>query len=395
MLAIRQVAPAHVDINSGGDNHVNDLLLERPRSSLARFAGLAACVLALVAPAGPALADPAQPPGPREERPVPVTVQLLRPGTAPGLLFLDPQSPAMAYQHGPQILDNQGRLVWFHEVAAGSYATNFRVQTYRGQQVLTWWEGGADTSGKGWGVGYIADRNYQIIATVQGQEMLDFHEFRLTPQGTALVVLNREKTADLTPFGGPADGKVLENGLQEIDVATGAVVHEWWSLDHVPITDTDVQPEEDLLDYFHMNSITLDVDGNYLISARHTNTVYKVDRRTGEIIWRLGGRKSDFRMGDGATFAWQHDVELESPNTYRMFDNETSRTEPAKHSRVLWIKVDPRTRVATMIRQLEHPDGLAAVVEGGSQRLPNGNTEVSWGSAGRVSEFTADGSLVL
>ena len=372
---------------------MKDLSVEGRRSSFARVAGLAACTLALIAPAAPVLADPLPPPTYPE--PVPVTVQALRPGTAPGLLFLDPQSLALSYQHGPQILDDQGRLVWFHKVADGAFATNFRVQTYHGQEVLTWWEGGSDNTGIGSGIGYLADRNYRIIATVESQERMDLHEFRLTPQGTALVIVSREKPADLTPVGGPADGTVLENGLQEIDVATGAVVHQWWSLDHVPITDTDLLSGNDHLDYFHMNSIALDADGNYIISARHTNTIYKVNRRTGEIIWRLGGRRSDFRLGAGATFAWQHDVEVSGTNTFRIFDNEASQTDPTKESRVLWLRVDPRTRVATMVRELQHPDAISVVVEGGSQDLPNGNTIVSWGSAGRVSEFTADGSLVL
>jgi hypothetical protein len=70
-------------------------------------------------------------------------------------------------------------------------------------------------------------------------------------------------------------------------------------------------------------------------------------------------------------------------------------TGPVAESRVVWIKVDPVRRVATLVRELRHPDAISVAVEGGSQRLPNGNTMVSWGSAGRVSEFTADGSLVL
>jgi len=370
-----------------------DLVVGR-RRTFVRVAGVVACAMALLAPAAPAVADPTTPPPP-EARPVPVTVRTLLPGTSPGLLFLDPQSLAMAYQHGPQILDNQGRLVWFHKVADGTFATNFQVQTYHGQPVLTWWEGGSDNTGLGAGVGYIADRNYRIIATVKGSQLLDLHEFRLTPRGTALGIVTREKSADLTPVGGPANGILIDNGLEEIDVATGAVVQEWWASDHVPLTDTDLPAGGDHLDYFHMNSIALDADGNYIISGRHTNTVYKVDRHTGKIIWRLGGRRSDFRFGAGATFAWQHDAEVAGRNTYRIFDNEASQTEPNKESRVLWVRIDPRARTATMVRELRHPDRLSAGVEGGSQDLCTGNTVVSWGAAGRVSEFTADGSLVF
>jgi hypothetical protein len=360
-----------------------------------KLAGVTVCALALIAPVVPAAADPPPPPT-RQDVPVPVTVQVLRPGTAPGLVFLTPQTLRGAYQHGPQIMDNQGRLVWFRELPEGAeFATDFQVQTYRGQQVLTWWEGGADDTGKGDGVGYIADRNYRIIAAIRSAEPLDLHEFRLTPQGTVIVMQNRVLPFDLTPYGGPANGTLTDNGLQEIDVATGAVVREWWGLDHVPVSDTDVAVTHDTLDYFHMNAVALDTDGDFLVSARHTNTVYKVDRRTGAIEWRLGGRKSDFRFTGGVPFTWQHDAEAAGRNLYRVFDNATSGQDPALESRVVWVRVDPKRHTATVVRSLEHPDALSVAVEGGSEALPRGNTMVSWGSAGHISEFTADGSLVF
>uniref|UniRef100_UPI00366D9888 arylsulfotransferase family protein n=1 Tax=Plantactinospora solaniradicis TaxID=1723736 RepID=UPI00366D9888 len=363
---------------------------------LARVAWLAVCVLALIAGATPAVAADEPPPPPREQRPAPVTVQTLRPGTAPGLLFLAPQSTRDVYLHGPQILDNQGRPIWFHEIDEGAFATNFRVQTYRGQEVLTWWEGGANNTGQGWGVGYIADKNYQIIATVGApDDRLDFHEFRLTERGTALVMLFRTRPYDLTPIGGPPDANMGESGFREVDVATGEVIREWWSLDHVPPTESYVTGSVLEKSYFHMNSVALDVDGHYLLSARHTNTVYKVHRQTGEIIWRLGGRRSDFQLDDGATFSGQHDAEPEGRNIYRIFDNALTESQPGNESRVIWLKVDPLRKVAKLVREVRHPERMSVEAEGGSFRLPNHNTIVSWGRSGRVSEFTASGSLVF
>jgi hypothetical protein len=186
----------------------------------------------------------------------------------------------------------------------------------------------------------------------------------------------------------------MENGFQEIDVATGKVVHEWWSLAHIPITDTYITDGRPF-SYLHMNSVALDVDGHVLVSGRGTNAVYKVHRRTGEIIWRLGGKSSDFQMADGAAFARQHDAVAEGRGIYRIFDNGTSVTEPDRESRVVWIKVDPVRRVATLQRELKHPDPMFVGVEGGSQRTSTGGTVVSWGNAARVSEFTAGGSLVM
>ncbi|MGZ3387575.1 MAG: arylsulfotransferase family protein, partial [Isosphaeraceae bacterium] len=42
-------------------------------------------------------------------------------------------------------------------------------------------------------------------------------------------------------------------------------------------------------DWFYINAIHLDTDGNLLISARLAWAVYKVNLRTGNIIWVLGG----------------------------------------------------------------------------------------------------------
>ena len=59
-------------------------------------------------------------------------------------------------------------------------------------------------------------------------------------------------------------------------------------------------------EYFHVNSVDVDSDGNFLVSSRNTSTIYKIDRATGKIIWRLGGKKSDFKLGPGVRFDWQH-----------------------------------------------------------------------------------------
>src|SRR4051812_19010314 len=83
-------------------------------------------------------------------------------GQAPGYVFLAPKrTPG---QNGPTILDARGRLVWFHPLPKGITADDFKVQTYRGQPVLTWWEGKFNPSGYGAGSWVIADRSYREIA---------------------------------------------------------------------------------------------------------------------------------------------------------------------------------------------------------------------------------------
>ncbi|GAA2659872.1 hypothetical protein GCM10010400_17710 [Streptomyces aculeolatus] len=321
-------------------------------------------------------------------------------GMAPGLLFLTPQGRHET-PRGPQIVDDRGRPVWYHRIPEGFVAADFQVQEYRGQKVLTWWEGESSPTGTGSGTGYIADENYEIIATVStpdAGERTDFHEFRLTPDGTALILSYRDEPYDLTPVGGPKDGQVLDYVVQEIDIATGEKVMDWHSLDHIPITDSDRRFDAGMpgpFPYMHLNAVSLDSDGNLLFSGRETSTIYKVDRETGEVIWRLGGKRSDFRLGAGARTIGQHNIEPAGEDTYRVFDNQNMGS-PGYESRVAWLRIDERRMTAELVRQQVHPDRLTTGLEGNSQALPNGNTFVSWGSpSGRISEFAPSGRLVF
>ena len=338
---------------------------------------------------------------PQDLQPPSITVLRAKPGLERGLIFVAPKTaPAPNLQQGPEIIDNQGRPIWFHPAAEGNQAADFRVQTYRGESVLTWWEGQSHTGpGHGEGVDYIYDRTYHLVATVNAGHSYaaDTHEFRLTPYGTALITVYSQVNHDLSSVGGPADGSVFDGIVQEIDVATGAVLFEWHSLDHVgldeshaPVPTTATTP----YDYFHINAVSLDVDGNLFINSRNTWASYKVDHHSGSVIWRLGGTKTDFALGPDVAFAWQHDPEAVAGETIRLFDNEASPAVlPA--SRVVWIHRDPWRHTATLVRSIVHPDALSAGSQGNAQSLANGETFVGWGATGRFSEFDHDGILVF
>ncbi|GHF07679.1 arylsulfotransferase family protein [Streptomyces fumanus] len=344
--------------------------------------------------------DLATTPGTTE--PPAANILVRRPGRAHGDIFVTPQGMNNATR-GPQIMDDRGRPIWFRELPENYFATDLRVQEYQGKKVLTWWEGQATNTGKGTGIGYIADENYRIIATVQTpdvRQVMDLHEFTLTPQGTALIVSYQQKPYDLSQAGGAKDGRVVDSVVQEIDIATGEKLLNWSALEHVPVTDSDLRTPPDgtaPYDFLHVNSVGLDTDGNLLISGNAASTVYKVDRKTGGIIWRLGGRHSDFRLGIGARFQWQHDVRAAGHHTYRIYDNATPNGLQGYESRVAWIRIDPKTRTAELVRQLTHPDKMSTMREGGSQSLPNGNTFVCWAASvpGRISEFSRDGRLIF
>ena len=84
-----------------------------------------------------------------------------------------------------------------------------------------------------------------------------------------------------------------------------------------------------------------------LVSARHTWAVYKLDYATGQVIWRLGGKKSDFAIDDAGKFAWQHDAVALAPDTLSIFNNDAGTKKVRPYSTVLTLKLDPQAHTAT------------------------------------------------
>ncbi len=173
---------------------------------------------------------------PQQRRRAPPPVTILTHGrVGHGDFFVSPFGDQSTYANGPEILDQQGNVVWFQAVPAGQEASDFRTQTYRGQPVLTWWQG-TGLGGVANGTDYIYNSHYQQIATVKAGNgyNADGHEFLITPQNTALVLSYTTETADLTSIGGPANQTVIDGIVQEIDIPTGKVLFQWKASDHVP-----------------------------------------------------------------------------------------------------------------------------------------------------------------
>jgi hypothetical protein len=338
--------------------------------------------------------------------PPPIAVLTSEPSAARGLVFVAPKSRAEGAVTGPEIIDDQGRPVWFHALTNGDNATDFKVQRYRGEPVITWSQSqGSQAQGQPNGgqsptptVDYIVDQSYRVVATVQAGNGLnaDSHEFKISERNTALITIYNRIPYDLSSVGGPADGSVVDGVVQEIDIASGDVLFEWHSVDHVALGESHapLPAAGNAYDYFHINAVSVDTDDNFVISARNTWALYKLDRRTGDVLWRLGGKQSDFELGDGVEFAWQHDPEPVGFGTYRLFDNEAS-PQVREHSRVIWIHADQRRHTATLVQAFEHPDGILAGSQGNSQALPWGHTFVGWGATGRFSEFSPRGELLF
>jgi hypothetical protein len=327
-----------------------------------------------------------------------VTVAASSPAQAAGDLFLAPYSGPG--QDGPMIVDGSGNLVWFDPLPSGTEATNLQVQQYEGRSVLTWWQGYIPPQGFGQGEDVIADSSYHQIRRMRaGNGLLaDLHEFKITPQNTALLTVFNPIRCNLSSVGGPANGAVTDSLFQEIDLKTHLVRREWHPLDHVSLSRSYASPTgstpEWPYDYFHLNSIVPRRDGSLLISSRNTSALYEISPSTGLLIAQIGGKQGSEKLGAGAATAYQHDAE-ELPNgDFTIFDNGgVPKVHP--QSRGLIVSVDPDRRTDTVVGQYVHPKPLSASSQGNVQPLENGNMFIGWGSEPYFSEYAATGTLVF
>ncbi|HZU61371.1 MAG TPA: arylsulfotransferase family protein [Solirubrobacteraceae bacterium] len=315
------------------------------------------------------------------------------PDHASGEIFLTAQAGGDgSSQVGPMILNSRGKLVWFRPVTRRT-PYNLQVQRYGGHPVLTWWEG----QFLGRGMDVIVNQSYRRVGVVRGAEHYfpDLHEFQITPAGTALVDSYSVVQANLSSLGGPSNGRVTDCIIQELDIRTGKLLWEWHALGHVPLADSYAGGANGSApyDFFHLNAIQQLPGGDFLISSRNTWSVYKIDGKTGRIVWRLGGKHSDFRMGPGTNFEWQHDARLNGDQLTLFDDGAWPQEESQSSAKVL--RIDQSKRTAVLLRRYTHSPPLLAFKGGSMQILPNGNVFVGWGGAPDFSEYTPAGRQVF
>jgi hypothetical protein len=316
---------------------------------------------------------------------------------APGYLF------AAAYNgpgpSGPEIFEPSGNLIWFEPLPEGIEATDLQVQQLNGQPVITWWQGRIPPQGFGQGEDVIDSSSYRRIATVRAGNGLkaDLHEFHITPRGTALVTVFDPIYCNLSSLHGTSNDAVTDSIFQEIDITTGLVRREWHSLDHVSLrssySGTYSTSAAWPFDYFHLNSIDEQPNGETLISSRNTSALYELDTSSGQVISEIGGRRSTYRLGPGATTAYQHDATALPDGEISVFDNGGV---PKVHSqsRGLLLAIDPQTGTDAVAAQYELPKPLLAGSQGSIQVLEGGNVLIGWGAYPYFTEFSPSGQLL-
>jgi hypothetical protein len=319
-----------------------------------------------------------------------VSVSASNPDPGSGDIVLDAHK---SIQAGPLILDPQGRPIWFDPLPGGQAGFNAMVQSYRGKSYLTFWQGYV-SGGVGSGQDVMLNHSYDVVKTVNAANgyKADLHEFAITPQGNAVITIYSPVRADLRSVGGSRNGMLLDSIVEEINIASGRLIWEWHAYGHVHIAESYAgRPGTSPYDFFHISSVQLLPNGNFLVSGRHMFAVYEINPATGKLVWVLGGKHSTFRIGSGANFSWQHDAMMQPSGDITLFDNGAGYHQTEGQSRGMRIRLDTSKRLATLVRQYAHTPPVLSASEGSVQRLANGNVFVGFGNNPVFAEYTNAG----
>jgi len=244
---------------------------------------------------------------------------------------------------------------------------------------------------------YALDSSYAIVDSFMAGNgyTTDFHELLLTEDNHAYVIIYdvQKVRMDTIVTGGVDTANVVGSIIQEIDRSKN-VVWQWRSWDHFSITDANdfVDLTRPNIDYSHTNSIEIDKDGNIIISSKRMDEITKIDKATGNIIWRLGGKRNQFVFNnDNFPILQQHDARILNNGNLLLFDNGLAPNRV--FSRAVEYKLnteDTTNLIAEKVWEFRNtPDEFSRVM-GSIQRLPDGNTIIGWGSSSKTPNTVDD-----
>ena len=308
---------------------------------------------------------------------------------SPGFIFTSNFTWVSGVSNTPYllILNNKGEPTFYRKMPA--WCLDFKMQP---MGILTYYDGS---------LGYFVamDSTYNVVDTfrIGNGYSTDVHELRVLPNRHALLMSYDYEAVqmDTVVAGGNPAAVVIGLIIQEID-ENKDVVFQWRSWDHFKITDaTHENLIASYIDYVHGNAIEIDYDGNLLISSRHMDEITKINRQTGEIMWRLGGKNNQFTfVNDPIGFFYQHAIRRLPNGNITLFDN--GNFHDPRFSRAVEYRLDENNKTATLVWQYRNSPDNYGFAMGYQQRLSNNNNIIGWGTGNpSVTEVTTDGSKVF
>jgi hypothetical protein len=236
----------------------------------------------------------------------------------------------------------------------------------------------------------------------------DRHELQLLPNGDYVVVAYKPRGGvDLSPYGGPANATVLDALVEEITPGR-KVAWSWNSKDHIGLAETGRWYQQHVIDnpvklngkpaydIVHINAVERYGSNRFLVSLRHTDAVYAIDKPTGDVAWKLGGTQTSRSLkivgDDVPDFGGQHDIRSLPDGTITLHDNGTGL---GRAPRALRFGIDAVAGTATLLEQITDPEATDSPCCGSARKLPGGHWVISWGGIHLVTEVNAAGKRVF
>lgn len=322
----------------------------------------------------------------------------------------------------PMILDVNGSLVWAATKKYGQ-VYNLQVQSYKGQEYLTFWAGDDTVGGHGVGTHYMLDQQYREQYRIKAANGLgaDLHAFTITANDTALISIYDKKFADVESMPGyHRKGWIWDSVFQELDLQTGEAIFEWRASDHIDVSKSyhpiGEMEESDPRDVYHINSVRKDTLGNFLVSSRYLRAVLYIDGITGKVLWQLGGKDNSFHdlsNGTATKFLGQHDADiLEHEDSHdhakkthfiTFFNNNAdwdNTTDIQSKGARIEISLDDMTARLDLSLSTSNSSTttttrpILSSSQGSYQTLPNGHIVLGYGFNAAMAEFSETGELL-
>ncbi|HEY1285725.1 MAG TPA: aryl-sulfate sulfotransferase [Solirubrobacterales bacterium] len=224
----------------------------------------------------------------------------------------------------------------------------------------------------------------------------DFHDFQQEPNGDYLLLTTPTREhVDTSAYGGAEDDSIVDAVVEEVN-RHDELVWRWSAYDHLDLAETgrwwNVNTVRDGGDVFHINAVEPVGDNAVLVSMRHTDAIYKIDKATGDVLWKLGGTPTPESLevindprGD-YPFGGQHDVRRLEDGSITVHDNNTGLPN---RPRAVRYRIDEDEGTATLIEAFNDPEAPSSGFVGSARRSPDGSWLICWGGNSLVTEFDA------
>jgi len=262
------------------------------------------------------------------------------------MLLAKRETPGTAY-----IVDYKGNLRWYHTLEG----TGFKVVHYTKEQTILSILGTNDEpTSYGSEILEINLQGDTLTHIKKGEgdlKQVIHHEIIKKSANEIVTITVDQKIMDLTSIGGKKQDTINGDGILILD-KKGKQLWKWSVFD-----DLDPFKDKDLLktkkDWTHANSLSYDTDGNFLISFYNNGQIWKINSKTGKVIWKLG-KGGTMKMAPDTNFSQAHAAHIDQDGSLLFFDNGVD----IKQSSVFALKVDEKNNAVNLDFHIKLPKDI-------------------------------------